>query len=215
MKFAMLMFMLFTNLATAKLLEINPDHSKVFFEIDYMKLTTVTGQFKTYEGNFKMTNSEKSISDIIVSIKSDSLDTSNPKRDLHMKGHDFFFSSKYPTVDFRIPGISFISVGKKVKLRGDLTIRGIKKAVTLDCIYKGKMIDPWKKENYFFEITGVINRQNFGFNWNKEFDRGGYLVGDNVRINISIQAQVAGERTASSTHMTPNINRHLKKSTTP
>jgi hypothetical protein len=89
-------------------------------------------------------------------------------------------------------------------VKGFLTIRGVKKEVTLNGIYKGKVLDPWNKENFFFEFETTIDRKDFGMNWNKELDNGGLLVGDEVRIKISVQAQPKGEKTAFSTHMIPS-----------
>jgi len=193
-----------TNTIWAMPLEINQDHSKLLFDIDYMTLTTVQGQFKKYSGTFNLSTSENEISDVKIAIVSDSVDTNEPKRDFHLKGHEFFLVSTYPTIEFTSQAATSILKDKKFKINGTLTLRGVKKEVTLDGLYKGKMIDPWKKENYFFELEGKINRQDFGMKWNKELDTGGYLVGDEVRLKISIQAQPAGSKTAFSTHMIPS-----------
>ncbi|MGZ3788869.1 MAG: YceI family protein [Bacteriovorax sp.] len=204
MKKYMLPLVLWSGLLSAKVLEINEDHSKILFDIDYMKLTTVQGQFKKYSGTFNMNEAETEIKDISVVIKADSVDTNEPKRDFHLKGHEFFLTTTYPEIDFKAPGPITIPHDKKFKVKGTLTLRGIKKAMTFDALYKGKILDPWKKENYFFDLSGELDRQDFGMKWNKELDNGGYLVGDKVRIKISIQAQIAGEKTPFSTHMVPS-----------
>jgi polyisoprenoid-binding protein YceI len=196
--------LIISKVVTARELEINNDHSKILFDIDYMKLTTVQGSMKKYEGEMNISTSETDISDIKVSIKASSVDTNEPKRDFHIRGHEFFLVASYPEILFEAPGPIAIASGKKLKVKGSLTIRGIKKDVILEGSYKGKMIDPWNKENYFFELSTTINRKDFGMNWNKELDSGGYLVGDDVRVNISIQAQPKGEKTAFSTHMIPS-----------
>jgi polyisoprenoid-binding protein YceI len=196
--------LILSNFVSARELELNDDHSKILFEIDYMKLTSVQGTMKKYEGEFNISTSETEISDVKVSIKASSIDTSEPKRDFHIKGHEFFLVASYPEILFEAPGAVAISVGKKLKVKGFLTIRGVKKEVTLNGIYKGKVLDPWNKENFFFEFETTIDRKDFGMNWNKELDNGGLLVGDEVRIKISVQAQPKGEKTAFSTHMIPS-----------
>ncbi|MGZ3790418.1 MAG: YceI family protein, partial [Bacteriovorax sp.] len=90
MKKYVLPLVLWSGLLSAKVLEINEDHSKILFDIDYMKLTTVQGQFKKYAGSFNMNEAETEIKDISVVIKADSVDTNEPKRDFHLKGHEFF-----------------------------------------------------------------------------------------------------------------------------
>jgi polyisoprenoid-binding protein YceI len=200
----LLSILMWTGQVYAKVLEMNPDHSKIIFDIDYMKLTSVEGRFKSYTGTMNLDSTETQVSNVKVVIKADSVDTNEPKRDFHIKGHEFFLTSTYPTIEFTAAGPVSIGADKKFQLPGTLVLRGIKKPMMFHGVYKGKMIDPWKKENYFFELSGELNRQDFGMKWNKELDNGGYLVGDTVRIKISAQAQIAGEKTAFSTHMIPS-----------
>ena len=204
MKTFLTIFLLLSFQLHARELELNHDHSKIVFDVDYMKLTTVQGQFKNYSGSFVLSTSESELSNVVVKINAESVDTNEAKRDFHIKGQEFFLVATYPEILFDAPAPVAISVGKSFKLKGMLTLRGIKKEITFDGVYRGKAVDPWKKENYFFELSGALNRQDFGMKWNKELDNGGYLVGDQVRIKISVQAQVAGEKTAFSTHMVPS-----------
>lgn len=204
MKKMILLLILCSHVLQAKVLEINENHSKIIFDVEYMKITTVQGQFKKYTGTLNIDSTDSEIKDIKVVIKSDSVDTSEPKRDFHIKGHEFFLTSTYPDIEFLAPGPIKIFHDKKFKLKGMLVLRGIKKEMTFEGLYKAKIIDPWKKENYFFEFNAELNRQDFGMKWNKELDNGGYLVGDKVKIKISIQAQPVGGKTPFSTHMIPS-----------
>ncbi len=204
MKKIIIMLLLNSTLASARLLEINHDHSKVLFDIDYMKLATVQGTLKSYQGTFNMSMGENEISDVSVIIDASSVDTNEAKRDFHIKGHEFFLVASYPEIRFEALGPVSIIKDSKFKIKGFLTLRGIKKEIWLEGLYKGRMLDPWNKENYFFELNTEINRKDFGMNWNKELDTGGVLVGDKVRIKISLQAQPSGDKTAFSTHMIPS-----------
>ena len=204
MKNFFLSFLLLSSVVCARELELNQDHSKILFDVDYMMMTTVQGTMKKYDGGFNISTAESEISDIKVSIKASSVDTAEPKRDFHIKGHEFFFVASYPEIIFEASGPVAIAQGKKLKVKGLLTMRGVKKEIVLEGLYKGKSIDPWSKENYFFDFNTTINRKDFGMNWNKELDSGGFLVGDEVRIKISLQAQPRGDKTAFSTHMIPS-----------
>lgn len=204
MKKYALLLIFWSIIGSAKVLEVNHDHSKVLFDVDYMKLTTVQGQFKSYTGSFKLDNNDAQISNVLVSIKADSIDTSEPKRDFHLKGHEFFMTASYPTIEFVSTSPTTIGKDKKFKMKGILTVRGVKKEVTLDGNFKGKIVDPWKKENYFFDLSGEVNRQDFGMKWNKVLDNGGYLLGDTVHMKITVQAQMEGDKTPFSTHMVPS-----------
>jgi polyisoprenoid-binding protein YceI len=200
----LLLSLIFVVTCHARELEIIKEHSKINFNIDYMLVTKVEGQFKDYQGTFSINEEKNELYNIKVVAVSNSIDTNDGKRDFHLKGDEFFQSSAYPEVLFIAKGPFKISSNKQFKVPGALSIRGIKKAFTLDGLYKGKLTDPWKKENYFFELSGELNRQDFGMTWNKKLDNGGLLISDLIKINITIQAQALGEKTAFSTHMIPS-----------
>lgn len=194
----------FSTSLYAKTFEIIKEHSRIGFDIDYMMMTKVEGQFKDYRGFFDLNDKEDQISNVKVEVVAESVDTTDAKRDFHLKGHEFFFVSNYPDITFKAQGPVKIAKGEKFKVTGELTMRGVTKNVTFEGLYKGKLKDPWNKENYFFTLTGEINRKDFEMVWNKEMDAGGYLVGEIVRLNLVVQAQGVGEKTPFSTHMVPN-----------
>lgn len=190
--------------AHAKQYEMIKEHSRIGFDVDYMMMTKVEGQFKDYRGFFELNDKEDSLSNVKVEVNGESVDTNDGKRDFHLRGHEFFFVANYPEITFKSTGAVKIAAGEKFKITGDLTLRGVTKKVTLEGLYKGKMKDPWDKDNYFFTLSGELNRKDFEIVWNKQMDAGGVLVGDMVRLNIVVQAQVLGEKTPFSTHMVPN-----------
>lgn len=199
-----LLFMaLFSFSAYAKQMELIKEHSKIAFNVDYMVMTTVEGQFKSYQAFFDMNEAENEISNVRVTIVGDSVDTSDTKRDFHLRGHEFFFVANYPEITFKSTSPAKISEGQKFTLHGEITLRGITKPLSLEGFYKGKKKDPWGKDNYFFTFTGQLNRKQFDIVWNKEMDAGGFLVGDEVRLNLVVQSQLLGGKTAFSTHMVP------------
>ena len=193
----------YSQVIHAKQFEVVAEHSKIHFDIDYMSMTKVDGQFKSYRAFFELNDAETQMSNVKVEIIGASVDTNDKKRDFHIKGHEFFFVSKYPEITFTAKGPVTISEGQSFKLNGELTLRGVTKPLTLEGVYKGKRLDPWNKNNYFFTLTGVINRKDFDIVWNKQMDAGGFLVGDEVRLNITVQGQAVGEKTSFSTHMVP------------
>ena len=207
MKYLSLLFILaliYSYSAHAKQFELIKEHSRIGFDVDYMMMTKVEGQFKDYRGFFELNDKEDQITNIKVEVVGESVDTNDGKRDFHLKGHEFFFVANYPEITFKAQGPVKIAAGQKFKVTGELTLRGVTKNVTLEGLYKGKLKDPWEKDNYFFTLSGEINRKDFDIVWNKQMDAGGYLVGEAVRLNLVVQAQVLGEKTPFSTHMVPN-----------
>lgn len=191
------------NSYSAKL-EINKEHSSLQFTVDYMTMIKVEGRFKSFTGIFDFDKKSHLLKNVEVKIDSNSLDTNEAKRDFHLKTMDFLFTSKYPEMLFHTTDTFTLPLNKNIALSGELEIRGVKKRVAGKAKYKGTVIDPWGKENHFFEFNLKVNRKDFKMNWNKKLDQGGFLVGDMIDINIFIQAQNAGQKTSFSTHMIPS-----------
>lgn len=200
------LFILFNLLylnAQAKDFELIKEHSRIAFDVDYMLMTKVEGQFKDYRGFFTLNAAENDMTNIKITVNGESVDTNDAKRDFHLRGHEFFFTASHPEIIFESPGPIKIEAGKKLVIGGYLTMRGIKRPLILEGTYKGKLKDPWNKDNYFFTLSGELDRKAYGIVWNKSMDAGGALIGDTVRITITVQAQVLGEKTPFSTHMVP------------
>lgn len=188
MKILALILFLATQSVSAKVLTVS-SNSKILFNVDYMKVSSVDGLFKSFQGTATMDEKETTLSNVKVSIKAASVDTDDPKRDFHVRDHEFFFVSKYPVIEFKASAPVAIGKDKKFELKGELSLRGVKKPLVLRGVYKGKMTGPDKKDIYFFDFSGEINRQDYGMNWNKALDNGGYLVGDDIRLKINAQAE--------------------------
>lgn len=211
--------------ANATQFEIVKEHSRVAFSVDYMMMTKVDGHFTNYQGFFELNDKEDEISKVRVEVYSDTVDSNDKKRDFHLKGHEFLFAVNYPEISFKAQGPFKIGADKKFKVTGELTLRKVTKTVTFDGVFKGKGKDPWGKDSFFFDLTSEINRKDYEITWNQQMDTGGYLVGDMVRLNVTVQAQRMADKTPFSTHMIPStkgiIERQdlkagrIKKLTTP
>lgn len=161
---------------------IDRAHSEIGFKVKHLMISTVKGKFNTFSG-FLDENGELS-----VSMVTNSIDTGNIDRDNHLKSADFFNFEEYPRIDF---------LGKMSEdmntITGEITIKGITKEIVLDVDYNGQGVDPWGNTKYGWEITGVINRNDFGLTWNAPLETGGVLVSEEVKINIDLQMMEAEE----------------------
>ncbi|HZY10356.1 MAG TPA: YceI family protein [Bacteroidota bacterium] len=166
--------------------KIDGAHSKVLFSVTYMSLTDVTGRFNEFDATLTRTKDDFSDATLNVTIKTNSIDTDNEKRDGHLKSADFLDAEKYQEITFT--GTSFKKAGKnKYKITGDLTINGVTKTVALDARYTGKAKDPWGNNRIGFKATTNINRYDYDVKWNKALDAGGWLVGEKVSIILDVQ----------------------------
>jgi polyisoprenoid-binding protein YceI len=166
--------------------KIDPSHSTVGFKVKHLGISKVPGSFAEFTGTFTFDPSkiEDSKADAVISVKS--VDTSDKKRDDHLRGEDFFAADKFPNISFKTTKIEAV-IGQGFKATGDLTIRGITKPVSLDVSFTGAAKDPWGKERAAFSATTKINRKDFGLTWSKVLETGGLVVGDEVEILIEIE----------------------------
>ena len=126
-------------------------------------------------------------STVAFTIQAASIDTGTPDRDAHLRSQDFFHVEQHPAITFVSTAIRALS-GDAFEVSGDLTMRGVTKRVTLPVTYLGKAKDPWGNEKIGFEAETAINRKDYGLTWNAALETGGFLVGDEVKVSVSIQA---------------------------
>lgn len=169
--------------------QIDKDHSEVTFQVRHL-LTKVRGRFSDFEGTIDFDATRPEASSVTLAIQAASIDTSQPDRDTHLRSADFFAADEFPTLTFGSAGITPAGEGT-YEVAGTLTIRGVSKAIVLPVVHLGSAKDPWGNEKLAFETETTINRKDFGLNWNAALETGGFLVGDEVKISVSVQA-VAG-----------------------
>ncbi len=143
----------------------------------------VTGQFKNFSASFDLDPSDLSTLKAKAVIDVASVDTEVEERDNHLRSGDFFDAENHPEMKFVSTKAEVVG-DNKVKLHGNLTIRGVTKPVVLDAVYGGAVQDPWGNYRSAFSASGTINRKNFGVNWNKVLDTGGLVVGDEVQLEL-------------------------------
>ncbi|HEY0092522.1 MAG TPA: YceI family protein, partial [Flavobacterium sp.] len=114
-----------------------------------------------------------------------SINTGNADRDNHLRSADFFNGETNGKMTFR--STSFTRNGDNYKILGELTLNGHTNPIELDAEFSGLMKDPWGNTKAGLNISGKINRKDYGINWNSALETGGVLVSDEVRLNLEIQ----------------------------
>jgi polyisoprenoid-binding protein YceI len=170
--------------------KIDGAHSRVSFTVKHMMISSVTGTFKDFDGDFFFDSEKFTGGGAKFVVQAASVDTGNAKRDEHLRSPDFFDVAKFPTLS--VTNSKITKAGKdKFKWAGDLTIHGVTKPVTFDLEYKGSIMDPYGTKRAAFTATTIINRKDYGLTWNKAMEAGGVVVGEDVTVQIDIEATEA------------------------
>ena len=165
---------------------IDKSHSEVTFQVRHL-ITKVRGRFSDFSGTIEFDAANPANSRVNFAIQAASIDTNEPNRDGHLKGDDFFAADKFPTLSFASVRIT-PKGGDDYDVEGDLTIRDVTRRIVLPVTHLGTAKDPWGNEKLAFETETTINRKEYGLNWNAALETGGFLVGDDVKISLQIQA---------------------------
>jgi len=163
---------------------IDASHSEVQFKVKHLVITTVTGSFNEFSGTVEAGDTFENAK-ISFEANTASISTNSEQRDGHLKSGDFFDVEKFPKLSFK--GTKFSKKDTGFELVGDLTIKDVTNSVTLSVEYGGTANDPWGNTKAGFEVSGKINRKDFGLTWNAPTEAGGVLVSDEVKLIANVQ----------------------------
>lgn len=164
---------------------IDRAHSEVSFQVRHI-VTNVRGSFKEFDGTIVTDAARPEASSVEFRVKAASIDTQNEKRDAHLRTPDFFAAEQFPEITFKSTAVK--ATGKdSFDVTGDLTMRGVTRQVTLPVKFLGAMKDPWGNEKAGFELGTTVNRKDYGINWNKALDQGGFMLSDEVKVSVNLE----------------------------
>ena len=165
--------------------KIDEMHSEVQFKVKHLVISTVTGSFEKFDAQVESADEGFNNADIQFTAEINSLNTGVPDRDKHLRSNDFFNAEKYPLLLFESSGFS--TRDGRNELTGNLTIRDTTLPVELSVYFGGIVTDQFGQTKAGFEITGLINRKDFGLHWNGVTEAGGVVVADEVKIICNVQ----------------------------
>lgn len=163
---------------------IDPAHSTAGFTVRHLGLAKVRGVFSDLTGAITVAENIED-SSVEATIQAASIDTREPDRDTHLRSPDFLDVEQFPTMEFRSTAVR--GSGANWEVEGDLTIHGVTKPVILEVEFEGVAKDPWGNTRAGFSAETEITRDDFGLTWNQPLETGGWLVGKQVKIEISAE----------------------------
>ncbi len=165
---------------------LDPSHSEVQFKVKHMMISTVSGEFNKFNASIDTEGDDFTNGKITFSADVDSISTKNEQRDGHLKSPDFFDAPGHPQIVFNGTKLEKQSDDEYL-LSGDLTIRGTTKPVRLSVQHSGIITDPYGMLRTGFEVSGKINRKEFGLSWHQLTEAGGLVVSDEVKLHANVE----------------------------
>jgi polyisoprenoid-binding protein YceI len=175
-----------TTLVPAGTWAVDPAHSTVGFSVKHLGIATVRGKFDEFEGTLEIGDNDESAR-AFGTVKGVSVNTNDAGRDEHLRSADFFGVEQNPELRFESSRITQLDEDT-FEIEGDLTMNGITKPIRLTAAVQGTEIDPWGNERVGLEVTGQLNRGDWGMTFNQALGSGNLLVGEKVRLNLDISA---------------------------
>ncbi|MGO4373536.1 YceI family protein [Paenibacillus sp. 2TAB19] len=169
---------------------VDASHSAVDFSVKHMMIAKVKGTFHTFEANIVADPQDLTSAEIDFSIDLTSIDTRNNDRDAHLRSGDFFETEKYPALTFKATSIVKTDDGE-YNITGDVSLHGVTRSESFAASFEGAGKDPWGNEKVGFSATGSLKRSDYGLTYNAALETGGVLIGDEVKISIEIEANIA------------------------
>ncbi|GGB75340.1 polyisoprenoid-binding protein [Flavobacterium suaedae] len=161
-------------------------HSEIQFKVKHLVISTVTGSFSEFSGEATTPDDTFQGGEISVTIGASSANTNNEKRDEHLKSEEFFDAENHKSLTVKTKSIKQIN-DDEYTILADLTIKGVTKEVAFKGEYGGIAVDGYGNRKVGIEITGKINRTDYGLNWNAVIEGGGLTVSEEVKLIGNLQ----------------------------
>jgi len=172
--------------AATETFQFDKAHSLVGFRIRHF-VSKVEGRFKDYEGAIQIDRQNPANSRVDLTIQAASIDTGNENRDKDLRSANFFDVDKFPTITFKSTKVA-AKGNDTYEVTGDFTMHGVTKPIVVT-VRHGGFAKAGKVEKAGFEIVGLkIDRKDYGITWNRAVDQGGVMLGEDVEINVQVEA---------------------------
>lgn len=175
-----------TQAQTKHIYAIDPSHTTVEFIVRHMMISKVRGRFTSVAGTIEVPEGSNVPAAVDVTLDAASIDTREEQRDNHLRSADFLDVEQFPQLKFTSTGVE--GSGDSFKVRGNLTIHGVTREIVLDTTFEGRSTDPYGNQRIGYEAHAKISRKDYGLVWNAALETGGVAVGDEVKIELNVEA---------------------------
>jgi len=176
--------------------KIDRAHTDIAFSARHMMVTTVRGTFDQVEGELVLDEADPTATRGEIRVAVASLASGFDARDQHLRSADFFDADHHPWIVARVRSVE--PRGDRYAVTADVTIRGVTRPVTFDAELNGIVPGMRGGRHAGFHLSGAVDREAWGLNWNVALETGGWLVGREVRLEIDVAADEVGAVTEAT-----------------
>ena len=166
--------------------KMDPAHSVIGFSIRHFEISFVRGRFKDFTGMINYDAADVTKSTVEFTAKVESIDTGVAGRDNHLRNADFFEVAKFPEMTFKSTKVE--KKGNGYVLHGDFTLKGVTKPISFPFTVTGAVKDNRGNVRFGVAAETKINRRDYGITWGAAMPNGGRNVGDEVTIDLQLEA---------------------------
>ncbi|HXR28817.1 MAG TPA: YceI family protein [Solirubrobacteraceae bacterium] len=164
--------------------KIDTIHSHVGFAVKHMVVSTFRGRFEDYDGS--LTVGDDGAPRLTGSVDVDSIVVKDENLAGHLKSPDFFDSANYAQIRFQSSDVRVGEAGA-LEVEGELTIKGNSHHVSARGSVTGPHTDIAGNDKLGVELEAVIDRREYGLEWNAPLPKGGFALDNDVKLEVSLE----------------------------
>jgi polyisoprenoid-binding protein YceI len=173
-----------TSHAAPRDYQFDMNHSRIFFDVDHLGLSTMLGRFADFDGTFRFDPENPTQSSLDIRIDPASIDMFHDGLNAHLRNPDFFDIEQYPEMRFRSSRVERAG-DNRYTVHGELTMIGQTHPVSFDVTVNQTGTNRAGAPNAGFTATGTLDRRQWGMNFAAP------AVGGDVDFRIEIEAAQA------------------------
>lgn len=177
--------------------KMDASHSVIGFSIRHFEISWVRGRFKDFVGTINYDESDVTKSSVEFTAKIESIDTGVQNRDAHLRTADFFDAAKFPDMTFKSTRVERKGKDQYV-LHGDFTLKGVTKQISFPFTLTGAVKDARGNTRFGVAAQTTLDRREYGITWGMPMGNGGVNVGNEVTIDLQLEALKAAPKPAGS-----------------
>jgi polyisoprenoid-binding protein YceI len=162
--------------------QIDPVHSSIGFEVKHMVVSTFRGRFEAYDATLTDASGELRLTG---TARPESVEVRNDDLAAHLQSPDFFDTERHPELRFETTAIR--RDGDELVVDGELTIKGNTRPVEARGAIVGPVTDIGGAERVGIELTAVVDRTEFGLEWNAPLPSGGFALANDVELTVALE----------------------------